>query len=333
MKLSESLLIDIKRGNLVESEHLCDGVVVNAKGDIVMGWGDISREIYPRSAIKPVQALPLIETGAADHFGYSPAEVSFACASHNAESVHIEAVQGILERIGLGDDDFELGPPHHSEKDLCSVLNTASLEPRCLHNNCSGKHVGFLATAVHMGENPVGYIQPQHPVQMRVLEAMASLSNSDLSTTARGADGCGIPVVGMALSDFGLAMARMADPSGLGAVREEAIARIINAMLAHPVMVAGRVSFDTLVMQALDGVAVKTGAEGVQIAIVPERGLGIAFKARDGNSRGSEAAMMWVLDKLGLITKSAALEIAELIDIPVKNTLNDTVGSVGVRST
>jgi L-asparaginase II len=333
MKLSESLRIDILRGNLAESEHLCDGVVVNAAGEIIMAWGEENREIYARSAIKPVQALPLIESGAADHFGFSDSEIALACASHNSEAAHVNSVEDILRRIGLSESSLECGPHRPYDEPSGDELVRKNIKPCRLHNNCSGKHAGFLSTAVHLGEDPAGYIRSHHPVQARVLEAMAEMSHCDLANTPRGADGCGIPVVGMPLSGLARSMARMADPSGLGATREQAVRRIVNAMMAHPHMVAGNNRMDTLAMKAIDGVALKTGAEGVQIAIVPERGLGIALKARDGNKRASEIATLWILNRLGLVSDSAARAIAGLLNPVIKNTLDETVGSIVVRET
>ncbi len=332
MNLSESLLVEVSRGTMVESIHYCDAVAVDAHGDIIAAWGDVEREIYSRSSAKPLQALPLLETGAADHFGYSDAEVAFACASHNSEEKHTTTTVQVLDRIGLSEPNLECGPhmPYHEPSSEAMIR--ASQAPSRLHNNCSGKHAGFLATAVHMGESPAGYVQYEHPVQRRITESMCEMMDHDLTTTSRGADGCGIPVLGMPLSSLALGMARMADPTGLGAVREAAARRITGAMAAHPFMVAGTDRIDTVAMQALDQrVALKGGAEGVHIAIVPERGVGIALKARCGQKRASEPAMLWVLQKLGILGDSAADQLQDWLNPPISNTLGNTVGAVSVR--
>ncbi len=331
MKLSEVLLVDVIRGNLVESSHLCDGAVVTASGDITMAWGDPMREIFPRSAIKPVQALPLIESGAADHFDFSPSDIALACASHNSEEIHVRSVEDILTRLGLSHAALECGAHRPINEAARDILVQQGEEPHRAHNNCSGKHAGFLSTAVHLGENPAGYIRAEHPVQERIFQVMSDMSDFDLSATARGADGCGIPVIGMPLSGLARAMARMADPTGMGHAREEAARRITKAMMAHPYMVAGATRMDTLAMQAMDGVALKTGAEGVHIAIIPHRGLGIALKARDGNTRASEVAMLWILRQMGMISDSAARDMAGLLQPEIKNTLDEIVGSIHVH--
>lgn len=331
MNLSESLLVEIFRGSMVESVHQVDAVVVTADGDIIAAWGNVEREIYARSAAKPLQALPLIETGAADHFAFTDAEIALACASHQGQPIHVNGARAIMERIGLGEGDFECGAHWPYDLKTAGDLARAGQRPTRFHNNCSGKHSGFLATAVHMGEAPKGYIQPDHPVQQRITEALGEMTGWDLSTTARGVDGCGIPVIGMPLAALARGMARMADPRGLGAVRENAAQRIVAAMSANPDMVSGRGKVDTVGMAALENVALKGGAEGVHVAILPERGMGVALKTRDGNGRASDVAILWVLKYLGVISARAVEELTNYLEPPVKNTLGNTVGHISTR--
>lgn len=331
MNLSESLLVEVSRGSMVESVHLMDAVVVTADGDIIAAWGDVEHEIYARSSAKPLQALPLIETGAADHFGFSDAEIALACASHQSQAIHVNTATAIVERIGLSESNLECGPHWPYNLKSAGELARSGQRPTRFHNNCSGKHSGFLATAVHMGEAPEGYIQPDHPVQQRITETMSEMTGWDLDNTARGVDGCGIPVIGMPLAALARGMARMADPRGLGAVRENAAQRIVSAMCAHPKMVSGSGKVDTVGMAALENVALKGGAEGVHIAILPERGMGVALKTRDGNGRASDAAILWILNYLGVIGTRAAEELADYLEPPVKNTLGNTVGHISTR--
>ncbi len=336
MNLSQSLLVEVSRGNLIESRHGVDAVVIDADGAIIHAWGDIEREMYARSSLKPIQALPLIESGAAQHFGYSDAEVALACSSHNAEPIHTQAVEDILQRIGLDEGALECGPHRPYDEATGDDLVCTGTQPCRLHNNCSGKHAGFLATAVHMGEDPAGYIGADHPVQVRITDAMSELTGCDLRNTARGVDGCGIPVIGMPLSGLARGMARMADPKTLGPAREDAARRIVAAMAAHPHMVAGRGRMDSVAMTALGdvasgGVAMKGGAEGVHIAIVPQRRLGIAIKAHDGEKRASETALLWVLQYLGILGARAAQDLCDYIKPPISNSLGARVGDIHVR--
>ncbi len=328
MNIDESLPIEVTRGGRVESVHHTDVVAVTASGDVVLRCGDVEREIYPRSSAKPLQALPLVETGAADRFGLDDPRIALACASHTGQTEHTSAVSRWLSDVGLREDALECGPHRPTDQASADALVAAGEEPTRLHNNCSGKHTGFLTTALHLGEDPKGYIHPGHPVQQRLVDILAELSGCDLSATGRGSDGCGIPVVGVPLTGLARAMARMADPAGLGCVREAACRRISAAMNAHPLLVAGNGVLDTLVMTAISGIATKRGAEGVQIAIVPEQGIGIAVKARCGTERASEAAFLWALERLGLIGSSARAALADRIVRPVTNTLGERVGEV-----
>jgi len=328
MSIDESLPIEVTRGGMVESRHAADVVAVNASGEAIVRRGDTAREIYARSSAKPLQALPLIESGAAERFGLDDARIALACASHTGQTEHTGEVRRWLGDIGLSEDALECGPHRPSDLASADALVAAGEAPTRIHNNCSGKHTGFLTTAVHLGEDHHGYIGLAHPVQQRLLEGLGEMSGCDLSATHRGSDGCGIPVIGVPLIGLARAMARMADPAGLGPVREAACRRIPAAMNANPLMVAGNGVLDTDLMRALPGIATKRGAEGVQIAIVPEKGLGIAIKAHCGNERASEAALLWVLQTLGLIGASAREALAERIVRPVFNTLNERVGEV-----
>lgn len=331
MNLSESLLVEVSRGTMVESIHHVDAVVVTADGDVIAAWGDVEREVYPRSSLKPVQTLPLIETGAADRFSLTDAEIALACASHQGQIIHVDGAADILERIGAREADLECGAHWPYDLKCGGKLARSGETPTRLHNNCSGKHAGFLATAIHMGEEPAGYIQLDHPVQQRVTDAIAEMSGWDISNTARGVDGCGIPVIGLPMAATARAMARMADPRGLGAVRENAVRRIVSAMCSHPEMVAGRGIVDSVAMAALENVAIKRGAEGFHIAILPERGMGVALKTRDGNSRASGCALLWILKYLRVLGERAAKELADHLEPPVKNTLGDVVGRIVTR--
>jgi len=319
--------VEVHRGTLVESRHRGIGAVVDARGAVIHAWGDTGRHIYPRSAIKPLQAIPLIESGAASSFMLSEAELALACASHNGERVHTDAVGAVLARIGCDPKDLECGAHRPYDMGAMDDLVRAQEEPTRLVNNCSGKHAGFLATARHLGEPTAGYSGPDHPVQQRLLAVLEAMGETSLKETER--DGCGIPVMGMPLADMALALARMADPSGLASQRRQACNEIVQAIMAHPYNVAGRGRFDTLAMEAAPGrFVVKTGAEAVHAAIIPEMGLGVALKIEDGSKRASEVAMANILDRLGLIDEGAAAKFSPLLAPDVTNAAGDKVGSI-----
>lgn len=329
MKTETPMIIEVHRGGLLESRHRGIAAVIDSHGKILHAWGDIDRHIYPRSAIKPILALPLIESGAAEAFELGDPEIALACASHSGEPTHVRAVSAWLARIGLGAADLGCGSHWSHDQETAHDWVRSGQPVTAINNNCSGKHTGFLATAKHLGEPTAGYIKPEHPVQIRLAAILAEMGDTDLSQTARGIDGCGIPVLGMPLSAMALAMARMAEPSGLGPVREAAAKRIVSSMTAHPYNVAGRNRFDTLAMQAGNGrFAVKAGAEAVHAAIIPELGVGVVLKIDDGTKRASEVAMANILAFLGVLDPSQPSPMSNFFEAPIVNTLNDIVGVV-----
>jgi L-asparaginase II len=299
--MNNPVLVEILRGNTVESRHRGAIAVCDAAGKLVYSVGDVERPSFARSAVKPIQALPLLETGAAEHFHLGPREIALACASHHGESAHTEAVGAWLGRIGLSDRDLECGTHLPYDTPTAHALLRAGKAPCPLHSNCSGKHSGFLTTAVHKGEKTRGYIDYEHPVQRRVTQALSELCLVDAGRAPWGVDGCGIPTIALPLAAIARGMARMADTSGLPAERAEAARRIGEAMAAEPLMVDGTGGFATEVMKAVGAEArVKPGAEGFFCAILPKLGLGLALKIDDGAGRASEAATAAVLERLGI---------------------------------
>lgn len=328
MNTSNPVFVEVTRGGFVESRHRGACAVVNVDGEVVQSWGDIDALVYPRSSLKPLQALPLIESGAADYFELGDEEIALACASHNSEPFHVEQVNAWLARIGQTVDDLECGIGESISLDTTKAMSRNRETFSRAHNNCSGKHTGFLSTAVHLGEVTKGYINLDHPVQRRVTQAVEEMTGADLSTVPCGADGCGIPVFAFPLHALARGMARMMS-KGLSEQRSAAAQRVMGAMAAFPEYVAGTKRFDTRVMSACKGeVLTKGGAEGVHIAMIPSRGLGIALKVDDGTIRASELAMGCVLDGLGLIDPTVRTAIADLIETPVLNTLGEQVGEM-----
>ena len=332
-------VIEVTRGTLIESRHHVHAVVVDASGAVVHAWGDVDLEIFPRSAIKPLQTLALIETGAADHWRLTDERIALACASHSGSAGHIMAVEAWLDDLDMGEDDLECGAHMPTDEPAAHRLIKQGAAPTRLHNNCSGKHAGFLATALHMGEDTHGYTGADHPVQQRLYQALMEMGGADLTGTGRGVDGCGIPVYGMPLAALARAMAKMADPAtaGLGAVRTAAAQRIVASMAKHNFMVSGRGRLDHAAMTAGIGVAkrtgapvfaTKTGAEAVHAAILPGRGLGVAVKAEDGAKRASDTMMAHLLNFLGAFDDGARADLAPFLETTVVNAEGAPVGAV-----
>jgi len=309
------VLVEITRGALVESVHRGAIAVVHAGGETRFALGDVATPVYPRSSLKPIQALPLVESGAAEAFGLSDEEVALACASHSGEPMHVSRVEAWLERIGCHETDLACGPqPPRYEPSLEEMLRSGE-KPTRLHNNCSGKHTGFLTLARHLKAPVAGYVNITHPVQQAVLTSLEALSG--VKDPAWGVDGCAAPNFALPLAAFARALAQLAGRRTLGA------GRILRAMMSHPELVAGTGRSCTALMRAAHGkAAVKVGAEGVYAAMLPEVGLGVALKIDDGAGRAAEIAIAVILEKLGAIQPGAGLAHR-----PIRNTRGEVVGA------
>ncbi|MDH3378324.1 MAG: asparaginase [Gammaproteobacteria bacterium] len=321
------VLVEVSRGTLVESVHRGAAAIVDHGGGLVAAWGDVERSVFARSALKPLQALPLIESGAADAFAVSDDEIALACASHGGEPMHVDRVRGWLKRLGLGESDLECGAHMPTHGPTANAMIRSDHEASAVHNNCSGKHAGMLATALYLRQPTAGYIRRQHAVQRGVRETLSALCETDLSDAPDGTDGCGIPVIGMSLHATAQGMAHLANPAGLPRQRAAAAARVVRAMRRYPELVAGTDRFCTVMMRHTEA-AVKTGAEGVYTAVLPNQGWGIALKIDDGAARAAEVAMAALLEFAGIVTKPYDTALAERMEPPVTNVANRIVGAV-----
>ncbi len=299
------LSVEITRGERVESQHAVHAIVTDADGRTIAAWGDPDRPTFPRSANKPLQALPLIETGAADRFQVSPREIAFSCASHIGEPFHVAAAAAWLTRIGLSGDALECGAHFPYDEAHAHQMIREGITPSGLHNNCSGKHSGMLCHAVQCGDDPKGYIRFDHPVQQRVARAVNQICGIE-GDPGYGIDGCGIPTFAIPLRKLAMGMARLSDTSRLSADRAAAASRIVAAMAAFPEMVSGTGEFVTCAMQiAGEKAVVKSGAEGVFTGSLRAQGFGFALKVEDGAGRAAEVAAA------ALLTRFAGLDEAE----------------------
>ncbi len=303
------VLVEAWRGSAVESFHRGALVVVDAGGQAVWSLGDVQRPVFPRSAIKVLQALPLVASGAAQALGLTDAELALACASHNGEPGHADTAAGVLHRLGLDASALECGAHWPGLETAGRALAAAGREPTALHNNCSGKHAGFLCLACAMqggAKGPDlqrfvrGYVQPDHPVMREVGAALEAATGECLANAPMGIDGCSIPTYALPLKAWALAFARVATGQGLSADHARAAQRLRQAVARSPFHVAGTGRFDTRVMERLgERVFCKVGAEGVYCAALPEQGLGVALKMDDGNTaRAAEVVMAAVIEAL-----------------------------------
>lgn len=292
-------MAEIWRGDLLESLHLGHAVICDADGGILRAWGDPGAVIYPRSSCKMIQALPLVTSGAAAKYGLGSEQLALACASHNGAAIHTDRVSAWMDQLGLGDADFRCGPQEPADLPARDALIRAHQSPCQVHNNCSGKHAGFLTLAAHMGAGPE-YVEIDHPVQQAALAAFEDVTGED--SPGYGIDGCSAPNFATTLHGLARAMARFASAHDRSDRTSAAAAQLTEAMIAHPDLVAGEGRACTALMRAMEGrAAVKTGAEAVFTAILPEKRLGIAVKITDGATRASECAITAILVGLGVI--------------------------------
>jgi L-asparaginase II len=288
--MSNPVLIEVLRGALVESRHSGAAAVVDADGGRVFTLGDVERPVYPRSAVKALQALPLIESGAADRYGLAPEALALACASHSGEPGHAATATRMLELAGLDADALKCGAHWPLHQPSAQALARAGGTAGAVHNNCSGKHAGFLCVACAIGADRAHYTEPAHPVQRLVKATLEDLTRASLTDEFSATDGCSVPTWAMPLGALARGFARFGTGQGLAPERAKAATRLREACAAHPWHVAGTGRFCTQVMQRLGArVFVKTGAEGVYCAALPEQGLGIAVKCDDGAGRAAEA--------------------------------------------
>lgn len=284
------VLIELTRGALVESVHAGALAVVQAGGMLVSAVGSVTAPIFPRSAIKPLQAIPFVETGAADRFGFGAPEIALSCASHTGTPAHAALARSMLQRTGLSPEALACGVHEPMDTPTARAMIRQGAAPTALNHNCSGKHSGMLATAVHNEEPTEGYWRPDHPVQMRIACVLEDLAGCRLSPDACGIDGCSVPNWAMPLAALAQAFACLATGQGLNAERALTCRRIVQACWTHPDLVAGPGRLVTQAMERLPGkVLLKSGAEGVCCGALPERGLGFAIKIDDGAQRAAEA--------------------------------------------
>jgi L-asparaginase II len=288
--MSNPVLVEVTRGNRVESRHRGAVIAVDGDGGSVFALGDVDAPVFPRSACKAMQALPLVESGAADAYGFGNRELALSASSHSGEPEHVALAGAMLKAAGRGEADLECGA-HWSFEQPVLIEQARTLDkPNQLHNNCSGKHAGFVCACCHAGHDPRGYVAYDHPLQAEIRDIMQALTGSLLDRDNCGTDGCSIPTYAVPLSGLAGGFAKMVSGRGLGPARARASRRIIEACMAEPFYVAGTRRACTRLMQIAPGrIFAKTGAEGVFCAAVPEQGIAIALKCDDGASRAAES--------------------------------------------
>lgn len=322
------IAVVVRRGERIESEHRVAFAVADAEGRLLENAGDVERLVYPRSAVKPLQALALVESGAADRYAITEQELALACASHSGEPEHVALVRAWLARLGLDPSALECGahPPQHGPS--AERLIAARRRPEAVHNNCSGKHAGMITVACHLGAAVAGYSRADHPVQRLIAGVLCEMTGlADLPAPA--VDGCGVPTYPLPLARLATAMARFGHATaGLPKARTAACARLGAAMTAYPRLVAGTGRLCSEIMAAAPDIVVKGGAEGVYAAGLTKRGLGLALKVEDGAARAAQVALLALLGALGALGPKASAALAGQLRPSIRNHAGLIVGGI-----
>lgn len=331
-------LVEVTRGNIVESRHYGSLAVARPDGTIAFSIGDMTSPVFLRSSSKPFQALPFIESGGVERYGLTDREVAIICSSHSGTDEHVRVLEGLQEKIGIQESMLQCGihAPFHKE-----TAKTKLLKGEAYHSNqsdCAGKHSGMLAYAKMLGASFDDYIQPSHPVQQAMLKAFAEMCSIPVGDIQLGTDGCSVPVFAVPLTNSAWAYARLCQPDELPEARANACRLITKAMMSNPDMIAGPERFDTDIMAAACGSLVsKVGAEGfygigVQPGKVPgtETSLGIAVKIGDGDLtwRAGCVVVVEILKHLGVLSKEQVAELKAYYRGPVYNWRNMEVGEI-----
>ncbi len=334
--MANPILVEVTRdpeqGRFVESVHRGAVAVVSAGGQVLMSLGDIETPMCPRSTLKPLQALALLESGAIEHFDLGEKEIALACASHSGEPTHTTTVAEWLRKIDCSIDMFECGPHLPVHEGSAHRLIEARHKPNALHNNCSGKHTGFMTLARHMGVDVAGYTKLDHPVQQLIASVIGEMVGYDVSAHPVGPDGCNAPNYALPLTSLAHGLARLGRTESLSPKRASAASAMLGAIEHHPHLIAGEGRVCTrLVPHLIGGGLVKSGAEGCYGAVLPKLGVGVALKVDDGAGRASGLVLAHVINRLGCLDASNE-DLGDILEPEVVNTVGRTVGGMNVSA-
>lgn len=321
-------LVTLTRGGIAESVHFGHVAIWQKSSGLIAAWGQPETQILPRSSCKMIQALPLVESGAADAYGLQSKQLALACASHRGLQAHSQTVMSWLDHLGLSETDLRCGAHNPTDPDAHADLIRSAKSCDQTHNNCSGKHAGFLTLNQKLGGGK-DYVSVDHPVQCEVKLCFEELT--DCTSPGFGIDGCSAPNFITTLAALARAMSEFAAAAQIGSVRGKAMLRLTHAMMEFPEMVSGPGAACTELMRAMAGrAAVKTGAEGVYVAIVPESEIGVAVKIVDGAGRAAEATISAILVSLSVLDGNARIA-RQLRHGPLINRRSLPVGEIVVE--
>ncbi len=297
------VLVRIWRGEWVESQHRGAWALVDSSGKLIDSAGDVRARVFARSSLKSIQALPLLESGAAERFGLGDVEIALAVSSHSGESCHTEPVASLLARIGLDVNALQCGPQPPNDAHTRIELQRRGEASSSLHNNCSGKHAGFLCLACHLGVAPDRYLDPEEQVQLQVRSAVEAMSGAQSGELSTAIDGCSAPTFRMPLARLATAIARVSNPERLAPKRRDACERILEAAARHPELIAGtRHRLCTDLSRATQGrLFPKIGGEAIYVVGIRGADRGLAVKIDDGDTRGLHPLVIALCERFGFL--------------------------------
>lgn len=331
MKARIPLSVEVLRGSMVESQHQVMAVVVDERAVPALYWGNIDYLTFPRSAIKILQALPFVESGAYEAFGFEEKHLCLVCSSHRGEKNHILAVTEIMKKVGIREDQFVCGGHWPANEAMAHEMIRRGINPTAMINNCSGKHSGIIATCLHLKENPEGYEKYSHPAQVRLRKVLSEVMRFDHDKAHYGVDGCGILTYAVPLQNMAIGMQALINPKE-SETRKAAAQKILNAVRNEPFYLSGSDDFTSDFIQVTKGrCIIKNGAEGVFCGVIPEKGWAFAIKAEDGSARAAQAVTAFLLDKLGILKEDEKKPLQKYLEPKVKNWKGLEVGGIRVK--
>lgn len=332
MKKRTPLGIEVVRGNGVESKHQVMVVVCEERGLVTDFWGNVDYLTFPRSAIKPIQALPFVESGALEKFGLDEKHLALACASHHGEPHHIEILRSWMQKIGLSEADLHCGASWPSHEDSAHALIKKNQTRSPIYHNCSGKHLGIISTCLALGEDFKDYHKIKHPAQVRLRRVLSDLMKVQIEKMPVGWDGCGIPTHAVPLQALAAGISSFINPN-LPNSKRQTLQRVLQAWRYNPQLISGTQDFSQILSEKTGGRALlKAGAEGVWTGLMPEKSMAFALKVADGAKRAAEVAATAVFRHFGVISDAQFQDLKEWTQPSLKNSRGEEVGFIRVAA-
>jgi L-asparaginase II len=330
--MENPVLVEVYRSGVLESFHRGAVCVVNENGKIVFELGNSKQICFPRSAMKFVQVLPLIELGGIEKFNFTKEEIAIMCGSHNAEPRHLEIVQSILRKIGLDESSLGCGAQYPTDKKSANSLVRTNTKPSAIHNNCSGKHAGMLALCLLMGESTSDYLNHKHPIQKLILRYVSEMYDYPVEEMVCALDGCTAPIYSIPVYNQAICFKNLVDPKSFSTKRQEACSTLIQSISEYPFMVAGSMRYCTDMMEiCAPGIIGKTGAEGVFCMGFPKQKLGVCIKIDDGKMLPQYNVAQALIEASGLFTKEEMKPLHKYAEDELKNFNNLVTGTISVN--